>query len=134
MAITKKKPVRAKKPISPATLRKSQFEEAISLIRFKEPEMAEAIEDMVIHIGATYSDKYANSPIETKGLIYWKDDKAKGYNMGQAARYIQRYLTDGYKKSDNPTDIKKCLHYVLFELTRLIKLKDADSKSKDIIE
>jgi hypothetical protein len=120
--------------LSPEAARQKSFNEAVALIRKKEPEMAQAIEEMVIHVGGTYGDKYANSPIETKGLIYWADDKAKGYNIGQAARYIQRYLTDGFKKSDNPTDIKKCLHYILFELTRLIKLDKVKVKSKDIIE
>lgn len=127
-----------RKPVTKISRESTQmyfrFTEAIELIRLKEPEMAQAIQETTIHIAETYKDKYANSPIETKGLIYWHDDKAKGYNIGQAVRYCQRYLTDGFNKSDNPTDIKKGLHYMLFELTRLIKLSLVKKKSKDIIE
>lgn len=131
---TRLKKTLKKMSMTPQQLHEKAFVEAIKLIRVKEPEMAKAIEDTAIHIGQTYSDKYANSPIETKGLIYWHDDKAKGYNMGQAARYIQRYLTDGFRKSDNPTDLKKGLHYMLFELTRLIKRGKIENKTKDIVE
>lgn len=127
---------KTKKPgkLSPEEIRKKEFEAAVALIREKEPEMAQSIDEAIIFIGKTYADKYSKSPIPTKGLIYHHDDKAKGYNMGQAARYISRYLTDGFAKSDNPTDLKKCLHYLFFELTRLIRLDKVKEKAKDIIE
>ena len=43
----------------------------------------------------------------------------KAFNCGNAAKYLSRYMTEGFPKSNNPDDIKKAIHYLLFELKRL---------------
>ena len=118
-------------------LRKSEFNEAIKKIAQKDPAMLRAIQELVIHAyKADYTNKYGAeaSPIQTKGLIYHNSPLAKGYNVGQATRYIQRYMSGGFDKSNNPTDLKKGTHFMLFELSRLIRHEDMDKRSKDIIE
>lgn len=125
------------KKLSPEAQRKLDFQEALSVIGLKDPAMLRAIQELTIHAyKADFTDKYGAdaSPIQTKGLIYHNSPLAKGYNVGQATRYIQRYMSGGFNKSNNPTDLKKGTHFMLFELSRLIRYENLDKMSKDIIE
>lgn len=93
----------------------------------KEPDVAKAIGLVIKHIHGTYSDKYAKGQdiIDTKKMLY---DKERGdfLNIYQVNRYLQRYLTKGSKKSHLIKDIEKAIHYLIFELTRRIKVGDAN--------
>lgn len=80
--------------------------------------MYNSVRDLVTHLTRTFDDKYAKSPVETKGIIY-SHNFGKGYNCGNATKYIQRYLTEGFSKSANPDDLLKALHYLLFEYDRI---------------
>lgn len=99
----------------------------INEIAEKEPDVAKAIGLVVKHIHGTYSDKYAKGQdiIDTKKMLY---DKERGdfLNIYQVNRYLQRYLTKGSKKSHLIKDIEKAIHYLIFELTRRIKMDDAN--------
>lgn len=71
------------------------------------------------HIIATLSDKYDNAAIDTKDLIY-HDKHGKSINMFNAIKYLTRYLNDDGNKANNPEDLKKAAHYIMFELSRRI--------------
>lgn len=90
--------------------------EALFLLRQKDPLMANVLSEVLTYLSSTYGDKYAASPLSTMGVIL--APVGKGFNMGNAAKYISRYITEGYSKSDNPQDVIKALHYCLFELMR----------------
>lgn len=94
----------------------------------KEPEVVIAISMVVEHIHGTYSDKYAKGQtmgIDTKCMLYDKD-KGKAINEYQIARYLQRYVTEGTKKSGLLKDLLKAVHYSVFEIVRRIKAKQLD--------
>lgn len=111
--------------IKPKTTLKdsARLQRAFEIIEGAESNMSEAILQTIEHIAGTHSDKYVNGAIETKTLIYHDSDFGKGYNVGCGVKYLQRYLTKGFEKSENPADLKKSLHYVFFELARVIKHK-----------
>ena len=70
-------------------------------IKIEEPDVCEAIGMVVKHIHGTYSDKYAKGQdmgIDTKKMLYNKDG-GKNIDEYQVARYLQRYVTKGTKKS-----------------------------------
>jgi hypothetical protein len=90
-------------------------------INEKEPAVAQAIGLVIKHIHGTYNDKYAKGQdtIDTKKMLYNKENGAY-LNIYQVCRYLQRYLTQGSKKSYLIKDIEKAVHYLVFELTRRI--------------
>lgn len=93
----------------------------------KERDVAIAIYMVVNHIHGTYSDKYAKGQdiIDTKKMLY---DKERGdfLNIYQVNRYLQRYLTKGSEKSHLVKDIEKAIHYLIFEISRRIKMNDVN--------
>lgn len=100
----------------------------IETIANHEPEFLVAVEEMLAHFASTYTDKYEDEndrPIVSKNILY-DTELGKGANMHNTTKYLQRYITSGYKKSDNPTDLKKACHYIAFELVRLKKVEIND--------
>lgn len=95
--------------------------ESLELINSKEPEVAQAISEVIKHIAGTYSDKYdvTKSVINTKTFLYGKDGAI--LNTYQVSRYLQRYNTQGNAKSSLPKDLLKAVHYLVFEITRRIR-------------
>lgn len=78
----------------------------------------EAIGDGVSHILDTFKDKYEASAvpeIDLYGLMRHSPG-SKYFNLGNASKYVKRYLTVGYDKSGNIKDLHKALHYLLMEL------------------
>lgn len=99
----------------------------VKSIAEKEKDVAEALYMVVRHIYGTYSDKYAKgqSVIDTKKMLY--DEKRGDFlNVYQVSRYLQRYLTTGTPKSHLVKDVEKAIHYLVFELTRRIKMGDTN--------
>lgn len=90
---------------------------AMNLMIRKDPVFAKVLQDLMIYLGSTYSDKYHKSPIATKGIIY-HEAYGKGFNIGNSTKYLARYLTEGFEKSNMPKDLNKAIHYCLFELAR----------------
>lgn len=76
-------------------------------------DLTETLKELSDYINATNSDKYANSPLhEMLG------EQGKAINLFQVKKYLTRYQTEGFKKSNLRTDILKAIHYLLFELKR----------------
>lgn len=90
-------------------------------IREQDKNMAKSFDYLIDYIADTYDDKYDASLIGTpaKQLVYNKA-YGKGVNIFNATKYLQRYMSEGYAKGDNPNDILKAIHYLLYELTRLM--------------
>ena len=107
-------------------MEKRIFDKAVSQlteIMEKEPDACLAVCMVIDHIHGTYSDKYAkgeNMGIDTKKMLYNKES-GKAINEYQIARYLQRYVTRGSKKSGLLKDLFKMIHYALFEIIRRIK-------------
>lgn len=80
-----------------------------------------AILEMQSYILSTIGGKYDNSGIDTKDLIY-SDKHGKSINIFNSMKYLSRYLNDGVDKSNNPNDLLKAVHYIIFELSRRIIL------------
>ena len=96
--------------------------QSLQRIKEKDPKFHASICELVDYLATTYDDKYANSELPNEGIIYSKLN-GKGFNMGNAAKYISRYLTTGFQKSEMTADLRKAIHYCLFELTRKNNLK-----------
>jgi hypothetical protein len=82
--------------------------------------VADVTADLIEYLKTTYSDKYTDtsSPLDTKAFTY-HPQHGTAVNMFCASKYMQRYMTNGYSKSNNPVDLFKAIHYLLFELARL---------------
>lgn len=112
------------------TERKREIEEVernLLSIREKEPEMFKAINLVIWHVAGTYSDKYAKGQdtIDTKKMLY-HEKGGQAINIYQVCRYLQRYNTEGSAKSHLLKDLEKAVHYLLFEITRRIRLDQFD--------
>lgn len=106
-----------------------QFVLDYNKIKSKEPELFQALMMTVHHISETYSDKYevtGDTVIDTKKFLYNKD-MGKYINIYQVNRYLQRILSSGKKKSDLFNDLFKAVHYLMFEITRRIKLGEVNN-------
>jgi hypothetical protein len=102
------------------------FGDKIADLTIHDPEIVEALADVVTHIHTTYADKYEVDmfpAIDLYGLMR-SSPHGKGYNIGNASKYLKRYLTEGFEKSGNPQDIMKAIHYLIFEITRLNNLQN----------
>lgn len=85
-------------------------------VAMHDEEMAVVLADLIDYIISTYGDKYEKSNIPVGPFIV--SQYGKGYNCGNALKYLSRYCTEGYEKSDNVKDIFKAIHYLLFEIKR----------------
>jgi hypothetical protein len=94
----------------------------LNTIRLKEPEFYAQVCEVVNHFAKTYGDKYeaGASPINTKQQLY-DQKRGKAINIYQTSRYMQRYDTAGFSKSENPVDLYKGIHFLFFELLRLAR-------------
>lgn len=94
-----------------------------------EPEAAEALVMTIHHIAGTYSDKYADGAkiIDTKKMLYG-DDHGAAINIYQVTRYLQRYITQGHKKSRLIRDLEKAVHYLIIEITRRVRSGDTNQQ------
>lgn len=92
-----------------------------------EPEMSYALRLVIKHIHGCYSDKYAKGQeagIDTKAQLYGPNGMP--INVYQTTRYLQRYITQGSKKSGLLIDLFKGIHYMLFEIVRRIRNNDVE--------
>lgn len=106
---------------------KEGVETALKIIQEKEPEMYSALELVINHVAGTYSDKYAKgqATIDTKKMLY-DETAGTAINIYQVCRYLQRYNTQGSAKSYLLKDLEKAVHYILFEITRRVRLQQFD--------
>jgi hypothetical protein len=111
-----------------------ELAEKLLEINAKEPEMVEAIVMLVNHIHGTYADKYAKGiekGIDTKKQLY-DPEGGKYVNQYQISRYLQRYITQGSRKSSLLIDLFKMCHYALFEVVRRIRTNDLDGNEPKV--
>lgn len=71
------------------------------------------------HINKTFNDKYNDDTpaVDLQGLMR-HSPHGRPFNIGNACKYLRRYLTDGFAKSNDTEDLLKAVHYILFELDR----------------
>ena len=102
--------------------RQAMLDEAISnLKKIESSELGAfyALGQLLKHIAGTYGDKYMDKNadwIQTKKLLLSKNGKFA--NLHSAGKYMQRYSTTGFAKSDNIADLLKAIHYLMFEYQR----------------
>ena len=90
----------------------------LKTIENKDPELFQALISFMYHVQSTFSDKYEINTISLKD--FKKSVEGKGFNIGNALKYLIRYNTKGFAKSESITDLDKAIHYILFEKIRLM--------------
>lgn len=86
-------------------------------IEFADPEFAGVLREMTTYLRATYKEHYEDDiPLVDisnmiRGSVY-----GEGFNLGNALKYIKRYMSEGHQKSRNKDDLKKAIHYLLYQL------------------
>jgi len=97
------------------------YEEALGLTEKEEIEsknnLKDVLDDVIEYVGTTFDDKYADSMINTMDMLNSKHGKY--ISVFNAVKYLARYSTDGYEKSENPQDLMKAIHYLLIEMNRV---------------
>jgi hypothetical protein len=97
--------------------------DALQTIMQGDVAFANSLVETIEYLASTFSEKYADADLDTKGVIYSRTN-GKGFNAGNASKYLSRYMTTGFSKSEMPIDLKKAIHYCLFEITRKQKFQD----------
>lgn len=86
-------------------------------IEFADPEFAGVLREMTTYLRATYKEHYEDDiqlvdiSNMIRGSVY-----GEGFNLGNALKYIKRYMSEGHQKSRNKDDLKKAIHYLLYQL------------------
>ena len=81
--------------------------------------LTQVLAEIELHIAKCGNDKYEKSPIDPKPFI--NSIYGKGFNIGNAVKYLSRYCaTDGNKCSQRE-DLLKAVHYIIFELERSLE-------------
>jgi hypothetical protein len=71
------------------------------------------VEKLVDYLAGTYDDKYeASEP----NAFHPRELLTKDVCMFNASKYLKRYSTEGFEKSNNPNDVLKAIHYLLMNL------------------
>lgn len=101
--------------------------ESLAILWEKDPVFAAVLEELIDYLASTYDDKYEdNHTLNYAREVYLRHPiLGKGANIFTASKYIQRYATEGYPKSNNPQDLKKAIHFLLFELDRISDIDPA---------
>lgn len=122
------------KMINPQISSFTEVIENLEFINHHEPEMFNALSDAIRHISGTYQDKYesAKKLLDTKQQLY-HPTRGKSINIYQMCRYLQRFMSDGHEKSGNKNDLKKIIHYALFDIVRMNRIQNTP-KDIDIVD
>lgn len=91
--------------------------ESLDLIKEKDPKMYSELARLIDYLASTYQDKYTASPFNTMSMLF-HPKYGKGANTFTAIKYIGRYCTEGFSKSEQVIDLMKATHYILFEMVR----------------
>lgn len=75
------------------------------------------IQDFTDHLCKASKDKYSNSIIDMR-VFMDSDVHGKSFNMGNALKYMTRYMAFEGEKINNQQDLLKIAHYCLLEYTR----------------
>jgi len=71
------------------------------------------------------ASKYNKSDIDCMPLILG-EETGLGFNVGNATKYLSRYINKEGEKSRNKKDLFKAIHYLLFEIKRLNLKEEKD--------
>jgi hypothetical protein len=86
----------------------------------KDPRLYDCLVDFARYLKSVYGDKYFRKGIEVDPNVFTVSSKyGKGFNMGNACKYISRYLSEGYEKSSDVEDLMKAIHYLFLEYARV---------------
>ena len=78
----------------------------------------DAMLEVMDYHDSTLEDKYEGVEGNSNMSQIMSDAHGKSINTFSASKYINRYMTEGFEKSDDRKDIVKAIHYLLFELAR----------------
>ena len=95
-----------------------KFTNDLSGIESKDPELFNIIVDVVSYLATTYGDKYEASGKVNMGKEFLLSSASSDTAIFNSLKYLQRYCTVGFEKSQNKKDLMKAIHYTLFELQR----------------
>jgi hypothetical protein len=73
--------------------------------------------DFNTHLEKASNDKYSHSIIDMKSIMD-SDIHGKSFNMGNALKYMTRYMSVEGEKINNSSDLLKIAHYCLLEYAR----------------
>jgi hypothetical protein len=91
--------------------------EALNKIQEKDPDFYRGLSEFIEYLATTYDDKYEVKPNFSLDYSYHKQ-LGKGANVFTIAKYLQRYSTEGFAKSNQVVDLYKLCHYAMFEIVR----------------
>lgn len=101
------------------------YNEALGLVNSEEEgriysknNLKDVLDDVIEYVGTTFDDKYQSSMIDTMEMLNSKEH-GKVLNVFNAVKYLSRYSTTGFEKSENPQDLMKAIHYILIEMNRV---------------
>ena len=80
--------------------------------------LSKSIDSLIDWISFCSSQKYNKSKIDPKEIIL-NDITGIGFNIGNANKYLSRYISNKGEKIKNSNDLLKALHYILFEHSRI---------------
>lgn len=96
---------------------------AVNTIVGKDTEGVLVLAGLLKYIASTHDDKY-----EKDGNNIAKDflmqSPSPDVALFNAIKYVQRYRTVGFEKSNNIQDLYKAIHYIMFELQRKNNIND----------
>jgi hypothetical protein len=72
--------------------------------------------NMIAHFENAKSDKYYHSALSCEYLFTCEFSEV--FTLGNAYKYLSRYITEGFAKSGNAQDIYKALHYIYLTVNK----------------
>jgi hypothetical protein len=108
--------------------RRDSISDSLGMILALDGLMGQALEEVLSHVAKSYTDKYEDDGfplVDIVNLKYNGGIVSSGFNVGNAIKYLKRYLTHGYDKSYNPQDLRKAIQFLLFEL---VNRQDEETK------
>ena len=100
------------------------FSDNLNLVMNKDPELFDTIIQLISYLSTTYGDKYEQGGRPNFGKEFLLSSNSPDTSIFNSIKYLQRYCTVGFEKSNNPKDLMKAVHYILFELQRRARQND----------
>ena len=90
---------------------------ANKIIQEKGIPVSKQIDEIIQYSHKCLTDKYNKSSIDCKPVILGPET-GLGFNIGNAVKYLSRYINKSGNKARNRSDLIKAIHYILFEMKR----------------
>jgi hypothetical protein len=90
---------------------------SLTTLHTKDLAFSEQVSYLLDYLASTYSDKYEDGDenIAREIMMESKSCEVTYFNIH---KYLKRYETKGFGKSQTREDLWKAIHYILFELQR----------------